>query len=139
MLRPKKFPTNTSFPALNYPKTNTTNYYVSSNNLLYWIQVLKFPAYLLRIKERLNAHFSPLFCVHFLFLFFSLCFFFFFVLPFFISFSTFLFIYLFWCLWKFPLMMSGNFHLLLVFLSTFLFIYFGAYQNFPRWAEIFIV
>ena len=41
MFRLWKFPPNPSFTALNFPKTNTTNYYVSWNNLSYWVQVLK--------------------------------------------------------------------------------------------------
>ena len=41
VFRPWKFPQNPSFPALNFPKTNTKNYYVSLHNL-FWC-LWKFP------------------------------------------------------------------------------------------------
>ena len=74
----------------------------SSNNLLYWIWVLKFLGYFLRIKERLSvlSSFPSSVCVFFPLFPPSLPVFY----PFYPSF--------------------------------YIFIYFGDFENFPRWAEI---
>ena len=93
----------------------------------YHCTITKFPVYLLPIKERLMRPFFPL----------SVCVFFSFLFPtsrvlFFLS--MFLFIYLFWNLWKFP-PISGNFHFFPIFFSFWTF-FFHCWSKFPPSVKI---